>query len=572
MSMRIAKHAAGIGIVAVSLIVGLASPTRCAGQSPPPLSQDVEDLARQLESESISTDAVEVTPPSERPDPAAPVNALRTVQDDLRTLMESTDDATDRGLNAALLKVEAAWGSFAEGSEDLTHLGATADELQAAEVEPGTAARVAPRDMRPRIAVIRMAVADIAARMAGDVIHSAQRAGVRSTRLAPVVRQFAAGQVASKQGKFGPAVGKFGGALKLAINTVHFDVALFEQNIKDALAGQTTGHAFSIAYLGQLYQDGESFGQARTAADAPATAQSPSKEMHVASVSKTLTSIVILRLLQDNGLTPDTPVNPYLPSNWTRGTGVSQLTFRDFMTHTSGFGQKSAGTNYAGLQTAIAQSVNGSTFCGNKNVGATAFCYSNANFALMRVLASRLAGVDPADYDQVFDPGALSASVFLLTAQTLYQSIGVSADCKASDATPTVQYNFPDDGTAGYVEPNRQLDCGGFGWFVSSNELAAVLANLRQTENLLSKPMRKTMQEGFLGFMDPANYGFIGGTYGVYSMHGGDWFHGAGELHSCVVAFPIRAEVGLVINSERGAMSYQCALLQTAFDNAWVAS
>ena len=90
------------------------------------------------------------------------------------------------------------------------------------------------------------------------------------------------------------------------------------------------------------------------------------------------------------------------------------------------------------------------------------------------------------------------------------------------------------------------------------------------------------MQEDFLGFMDPANYGCangltssnprICGDLGVYYIHGGDWFHGAGELHSCVAAFPIQLEVALVINSERGFGPYQCNLLQSAFHDAWVPS
>ena len=167
-------------------------------------------------------------------------------------------------------------------------------------------------------------------------------------------------------------------------------------------------------------------------------------------------------------------------------------------------------------------------------------------------------------------PASLAAAVFILYAQQIYESIGVEVNCTPNDDTPTVQYEFPDTGVAAYVEPNRQLLCGGYGWFISSNELANVLTNLRNTENLLSTESRATMQEGFLGFMDPANYGFIGGTFGVYSMHGGDWFHSSGDLHACVVAFPIQVEVGLVINSGLGGGSYQCAVLQTAFDNAWV--
>jgi hypothetical protein len=135
----------------------------------------------------------------------------------------------------------------------------------------------------------------------------------------------------------------------------------------------------------------------------------------------------------------------------------------------------------------------------------------------MRVLVAGLLGIDPVDYGE-FDAGSLTTAAFLLYAQSLYNSIGVDVDCAPDDDTPTVQYKVPDDGTPGYVEPDRQLTCGGYGWFISSNELAAVLTHLRNTANLLSASSRAAMQEGFLGFMDPANYSWIGGAFGVYSM------------------------------------------------------
>src|SRR5262249_6160707 len=160
-----------------------------------------------------------------------------------------------------------------------------------------------------------------------------------------------------------------------------------------------TGYALSIAYQGQLYQVGESSGLARTAADAPSTPQSPAKEMHVASVSKTLTAIVTLHLLEQNGLTPDALIAPYLPSNWTLGTGVEGLRFRDFMTHTSGFGQINAASDYEGLRAAIAT-----------DLGSQLFSYKNANFGLMRVLVAGLQGIDAAAYEDQFDPAAVTAA------------------------------------------------------------------------------------------------------------------------------------------------------------------
>jgi hypothetical protein len=96
------------------------------------------------------------------------------------------------------------------------------------------------------------------------------------------------------------------------------------------------------------------------------------------------------------------------------------------------------------------------------------------------------------------------------------------------------------------------------------------MATLRYTQQLLSTDMREEMFDGFLGLMDPEDWSMVTGDFGVYQMHGGDWNHGAGELHSCVVAFPIVVEAALLINSERGAIPYQCSVLRDAFDNAWV--
>lgn len=545
---------------AARLMSGAVLLTPLEAQTLPPLPADLVFLTRQLESVPVADDRADDTPAPTPGDQRLPAIGLRIAMAELERLHSSAERKTERLLRMATHSVQEAWHHYASGSPDLSHLGKTADALRRAVASSSVAALLGPRARRGDIERVEARLSGLAQRMAGDVLRVAEGAGASQRRLTAARRLFALGKIAAARGYSTVAVGLFDGALKAAADTITFDVALFEQNIASALAGRTTGHAFSIAYQGQLYQGGESSGLARTAADPPVTAQSADKEMHVASVSKTLTTIVTLRLLEENGLTPDALIAPYLPGDWVLGDGVDQLHFRDFMTHTSGFGQIGAANAYEGLRTAIAT-----------DVGSQSFFYSNANFGLMRVLIAGLQGIDPVDYGE-FDAGALTTAAFLLYAQFLYSSIGVDIDCAPTEDTPTVQYEFPDDGTPGYVEPDRRLACGGFGWFISSNELAAVLTNLRNTENLLSESARTAMQEGFLGFMDPANYSFIGGTFGVYSMHGGDWFHGSGELHSCVVAFPITVEVSLVINSARGVMPYQCSLLQSAFDDAWVAN
>ena len=104
------------------------------------------------------------------------------------------------------------------------------------------------------------------------------------------------------------------------------------------------------------------------------------------------------------------------------------------------------------------------------------------------------------------------------------------------------------------------------------DELAAFMAHLRYTDTLLSASTRALMDAHFLGWLDPTQFTWSTGAFGLYHNHGGDWFHSPGEAHTCMMKFPIQVEVSLVINSERGFSPHQCRILRNAFDNAWVAA
>jgi len=495
------------------------------------------------------------------PDPQTPGVGLPRVMARLAALLESQTTGTIRTqLGSAHAELGLSLSTLHAGSTDtsLRYLVACALHMTAAQKH--LRAALASGGQNPAVLDMQSQLASIVRRMARDLLDVARRAGVPSGTLAPADASFQRAQSALNQLNYALASDWFDDSLGFAADTITFDIELFESNVIAAMSGEAVGWALSITFDGHTYNGGHAEGEARTAAEiGPVVAQSPNKDMHVASVSKTLTTIVTLRVLQDLGLTPDEKVAPYLPSDWVLGDGVDDLTFRDFMTHESGFAQQGVGgSSYSGLQTLIAE-----------DVGATNWDYSNANFGLMRVAVAGLLGIDPVDYPAE-EPDVLTAAAFLVIAHALYGSIGVSVDCAATDASPTIQYNFPDAGAAGYEEPDRLLSCGGYGWFISANELAGVMATLRYTQQLLSTDMREEMFDGFLGLMDPEDWSMVTGDFGVYQMHGGDWYHGAGELHSCVVAFPIVVEAALLINSERGAIPYQCSVLRDAFDNAWV--
>ena len=289
-------------------------------------------------------------------------------------------------------------------------------------------------------------------------------------------------------------------------------------------------------------------------------AQHANKQVMVASVSKPLTAILTLRLLADTGVGVDTPIAQWLPSNWTLGDGQDAITFAQLMTHTSGLKQLNpTGVDYASLRSLVATDLlNGD--------GPYPYSYSNVNFALLRVLAAGLMGIDPVDYTE-FESGPLTAAAFELYAQSVYGGIGVPASCSPTDPQPTLMYQWPLDGVSnGSESSDKVLVCGGYGFFISARQLAQVLVNLRYTDNLISDEQFDLMRDELFGF-SPTNSGV--GAYGPYYGHGGKWNPG---MQSCVTIFPIEVEVAVTVNSIGGDYAAPCTEARIAFNNAWVAA
>lgn len=540
------------------------------GQRPGPVGEVLQRM-RQIDPR-LPPEGPRDRPESPPPDASAPALLLPQVLQAIDDALALSSSATAAALLRARPEIVAALAHLRDGSTEggLAYLAQTLGALRRGHAGLADAITFAQPDPNGvLIGLLLPAVqkaGEAARRSSGGLLIALGDGGARPEDQLPVRNAHQQGLALLAAGQTGQALDAFERAVTLGAPLLVFSIDVFEARLRSVFDAQSVGWAYAIARAGTL-QRSSSLGLARTAANPPATLQTENKPMHVASISKTLTTIVALRLLADRGLTADATIGPWLPSHWPRGVGVNSLRFRDLMTHSSGFEQNMvAGSSYAELRDVIA-----------RDVGATGYEYNNANFGMLRVLISRLAGVDAGAFGE-FDGGQLTAAVFLFRAQQLYGGIGVPFSCNVEPVSPTRQYVFPDDGTGGYLEPDRSLQCGGYGVNISASSLARVLSFWRYTNDLLPTAMRNAMRGLHLGLMDPAQFGFAQGTFGVYQGHGGDWDHGTDGLDTCMFSFPNLIEAAVVVNSSRkttggySPVSHQCSVLKWAYEGAWVAN
>jgi D-alanyl-D-alanine carboxypeptidase len=135
---------------------------------------------------------------------------------------------------------------------------------------------------------------------------------------------------------------------------------------------------------------------------------------------------------------------------------------------------------------------------------------------------------------------------------------------------PTLYYSFPEsvDGGAG-ANKDFTMTCGGFGWYLSSHDMANFVAHMYYDEQFLPEHLREQMEDDELGWFGNA------GEHGVYYSHNGGWRYQNPSpirgLRTCIIHFPNGVQTALVVNS-RSDLSSLSSILEKAFDEAWVVS
>ena len=280
----------------------------------------------------------------------------------------------------------------------------------------------------------------------------------------------------------------------------------------------------------------------------------PDIKMHVASVSKLVTAMAMVKLLRDKGVSYDALVSPYLPSYLSVGPNLSGLTFRQLLSHRSGFRQPSRGLpntggpnggyDYGQFKTLYATGV--------KAADVNQYEYHNGNFIALRVALSVLTGlVDRNAFSSSVVPDeswdSLSAGYYLYYAR---QNVLLPSFCQA-DIIP------PSGGSLGYapdlslkgMNANAMASAGTAGWWFSVDEIMNIMNTFWQSNAIVPQTVaRRALREGLTG-EDPWPFQFHRGKPDCF-MKGGYWDDDAKKTTQCVVVFaPRNVEIAVFVNS-----------------------
>jgi hypothetical protein len=291
------------------------------------------------------------------------------------------------------------------------------------------------------------------------------------------------------------------------------------QKLADTLAfrlkNNCVGYSLIVSYKGQ-YQTSRSGGQCRRVQDAPAQPFTMFTKYSIASVSKTITATALIKKMSElpGGTSNlDAPIWTYLPSHWQLGKNIKTITFRQLLTHTSGFRydpnpfSTQNGDDYQTLKNLV--------FAGINLVDKTP-SYNNRNFAILRLIIPKMA-----QYSIItIAPNTLPAIIQVMELaqaqecadgykdycrQTIFNKLGTTAtqtiDCVNTDANPGLCYLFPLTNGAGYFSGgDASLSSGAQGWVLNTFQINDFFTSLQYTQNLLPYSLSALMRDQLLGY------------------------------------------------------------------------
>jgi len=260
----------------------------------------------------------------------------------------------------------------------------------------------------------------------------------------------------------------------------HFDVNGFSEGLHAALKDCVAGYVMRLAKNGNIISTLQ-WNWAKTPVDG-AEGWNPDIRMHIASVSKIITGMAMTKLLIDKHISFDAKIINYLPTYWGKGININKITFRQLMTHRSGFSTNSSNSDFEFMKSRVAAGV----FTNGQ------YDYENMNFGLCRILIAVINGNIAAnatfslfvDQDVIWDALSLQAYVHYVQ-DHLFTPAGVTGPTLGHPTPDALAYTFPVQ-SKGWNSGDLTSVAGGVGWHMSVNELLKVMDAFRRKGTIIS--------------------------------------------------------------------------------------
>jgi CubicO group peptidase (beta-lactamase class C family) len=184
----------------------------------------------------------------------------------------------------------------------------------------------------------------------------------------------------------------------------------------------------------------------------PVTADTP---FVIGSLSKAITAMAVMQLVEAGAIALDAPVTTYLPDFTVAGDGAGHITVRHLLHQTSGLPPLAGVTPLSGPVTSLEAQVDALRAVELAAAPGSSYAYSNANYAVLGHVVERVSGRPFGTYvaDEIFAPLGMDHSHVDL------------ADASADGLTDAHRFWF---GNAMSGEPLWRPDSMPAGWLIAS--------------------------------------------------------------------------------------------------------
>jgi hypothetical protein len=324
-------------------------------------------------------------------------------------------------------------------------------------------------------------------------------------------------------------------------------------NLQKQLEDSAVKYAFILRH--GLYSVSRVAGKKRTATDPPEQDLTLNDRYNPASVSKVITAIAVLQLLEKKNISIHDPIYLYLPKSWNIPASVKKITYADLLSHKSGIRSTLGNTN-ADAKTTIQAGVD------TNLIGQ--YQYNNINFSICRILVAYLDGYTPAV--PTMDPDEIEVSDRFRNylQKNIFDQVPIKDVLfKPPMNYSTMFYPFPAGSTPGYDFADCTTTAGPLGIYLSTQELSDLFFHLNVSTNLLSANMKQQMHDYLLGWdpVPPIGGDSVQAKNGMLPLP----FNGKPGVWTTIIQFKNGLQVFLMFNGYRWVYTP----VENAYDSSW---